>query len=92
MSSKHVVGRSKDAVVRPLPCPFCGSETIEIVEGTTYRWATAQCQDCGAQCGEIRRREPLQPTADARAKDEAEAIGEWNTRSNPKADRMANEK
>ena len=70
-------------VVRPLPCPFCGSENIVVVEGTNYRWSVAQCQDCGAQCGEIRRREPQWPTDEKKAADEAEAIREWNIRSNP---------
>jgi Lar family restriction alleviation protein len=82
-SNPYAVVRSQNAVVRPLPCPFCGSESIAVVEGTSYRWVTAQCSDCGAQCGEIRRRNGYQPTAETKAQDDAEAIAEWNIRSNP---------
>lgn len=78
-------------VVRPLPCPFCGESSAIVVEGTSYRWVAVQCQDCGAQCGEIRRRDPIGQTAEDKAKDEAEAVKEWNIRSNPSVHRMGGE-
>jgi Lar family restriction alleviation protein len=36
------------------PCPFCGSENIEVEEGSTFRWRYAVCLDCDARAGEIR--------------------------------------
>jgi len=36
------------------PCPFCGSNIINIAEGSTFRWKVAECQECGARCGEVR--------------------------------------
>ena len=38
----------------PLPCPFCGCETITVAEGSTFRWAIGICDNCGASCGEVR--------------------------------------
>ena len=36
------------------PCPFCGSTSISIQEGSTFRWMLACCNDCDAKSGEIR--------------------------------------
>mgnify|MGYP002378274489 CR=1 FL=1 len=32
------------------PCPFCGSENVQLAEGANFRWAKVECVDCGA-CG-----------------------------------------
>ena len=36
------------------PCPFCGGHSVAVVEGDTFRWRLAQCQDCGAQAPDVR--------------------------------------
>ena len=58
-------------MIEPLPCPFCGSTTIHVKDGSTFRWIVAYCCECDAQCGETR----------ASLGHEA-AFGEWNTRTN----------
>ena len=68
---------------RPLPCPFCGSDNIEVCDGSTFRWVYAGCGDCGAQAGEVRRQtlgEGTREEWEAAAK--LSAIVEWNRRSN----------
>lgn len=69
------------AVSEPLPCPFCGCTEIKVHEGTTFRWRIVQCDDCGAQSGEVRVQTlgdgtQTQWEADAREK----AIAAWNER------------
>lgn len=66
----------------PKPCPFCGHVGVAVVETSTFRWRVAQCEYCGAQCGEVRVQtvgtgSPEQWEAKARE----EAIAEWNTRA-----------
>ena len=55
-------------VLGALPCPFCGAVGISIKEGSTFRWEVAECDNCGAQCGEVR-------------KGWHDALTEWNMRS-----------
>lgn len=63
------------------PCPFCGSNNIGVVPGSTFRWVRAVCGKCGAQAGEVRMQ-----TLGEGNKDEWEAaaatgaIEEWNKR------------
>jgi len=57
------------------PCPFCGHVGLEFGDGSSYRWGIAYCGQCGATCGEVRRRYPDD------GKWHAEAIKEWNTRA-----------
>lgn len=65
----------------PLPCPFCGHIGVSIMEGSTFRWRYATCNECGAQAPEIRIQ-----TLGAGSKDEwekqavADAMVEWNRR------------
>ena len=63
----------------PLPCPFCGCEKITVSEGTAFRWVKAECDDCGASCGEVRIN-----TMKARDEDEIRCavIEKWNNRYN----------
>lgn len=62
------------------PCPFCGCQNISIVAGSTFRWRAAQCNNCGAQCGEVRI-ETSGPGADEwDSKARELAIAEWNKR------------
>lgn len=63
------------------PCPFCGSREIFVVEGSTFRWRTGECNRCGARCGEVRIRtvDPL-PTRDE-IRDLV--VEEWNKRYDP---------
>lgn len=68
--------RAGDGNVKPLPCPFCGSnEGLSFDDGSTYRWGLASCIGCGATAGEVRR---SYQNGDAW---HADAIEEWNTRA-----------
>ena len=67
--------------MKPLPCPFCGSEDVVIADGSTFRWLTTMCQACAAQGPEVR----IQTTGDGnpvqwRAKATKHAWAEWNKR------------
>ena len=71
------------AVVMPLPCPFCGEKSITIHEGSTFRWLVAECNGCGATCGEVRIQTwGTGRSADWKAKAEHEVVLEWNKRHN----------
>lgn len=61
-------------MITPKPCPFCGSTNISVVEGSTFRWVKAECDDCGATCGDVRR-------VRTDAGNETAAIEEWNKRT-----------
>lgn len=67
-----------------LPCPFCGSENINLHEGSSFRWVYMGCDDCGAQTGEYRFHTLVEQE---QAKIEALQDGkkEWNTRGTPTA-------
>ena len=73
---------------KPLPCPFCGGEKIAIAEGSTYRWAHAECGECGAAAGDIRRQ--YGQGTDTPEVQEA-AIAEWNTRDRREIDGLRDE-
>lgn len=62
-----------------LPCPFCGNETIEVIEGATPKHRVAKCCGCGARAREV----PVIDYSDGHSDDIAEedAINEWNTRA-----------
>lgn len=67
--------------IAPLPCPFCGSTSVSVKEGSTFRWRIAYCNECDAQAGEIR----AQTSGEGHPNDwEAaaidRAIAEWNKR------------
>jgi Lar family restriction alleviation protein len=62
----------------PKPCPFCGGTSIQVQQGSTYRWLVTVCSDCGAQGPEAR-----QTALDAKSPDQAAALRDWNTRVNP---------
>lgn len=63
------------------PCPFCGGDKISVREGSTFRWWLAQCNECGATSGEVRRQtlgEGTNEEWDAQAM--ADAFERWNER------------
>jgi Lar family restriction alleviation protein len=64
------------------PCPFCGEKSIAIHEGSTFRWMVAECNGCGATCGEVRM-QTMGPGLPAHWKTKAEqdAVEEWNKRA-----------
>lgn len=65
----------------PLPCPFCGCETLTVAQGSTFRWVIGVCDDCGASCGEVRV-DTLNPY---NAEDIYQSVvEEWNKRHNIK--------
>jgi Lar family restriction alleviation protein len=64
------------------PCPFCGEESLEIHEGSTFRWVVAECLGCGARCGEVRvQTMGAGLPADWKGKAEKDVIEEWNKRA-----------
>ena len=69
------------AQLNPLPCPFCGHVGVNVHEASTFRWLVAECNNCGAQCGEVRRDTRKISTE---AENKEIAITEWNTRFNAK--------
>jgi hypothetical protein len=68
---------ANDPAVAPIPCPFCGCKTITVVEGSTFRWAKGECDNCGATCGDVRVN-----TMQTRNEDEIRAavVEEWSKR------------
>ena len=64
------------------PCPFCGSDKVTVIEGSTSRWCVAQCAECGAQSGEVRKECPV---SSVQTGDMRKAIEEWNARAAPAA-------
>ena len=62
-----------------LPCPFCGCPTITVVEGSTFRWARGQYDNCEAACGDVRIN-TLQPRNEEEIR--AAVVEEWNRRAN----------
>ena len=68
------------------PCPFCGDTDIDFREGSTFRWMLAECNNCGATCGEIRLQTCGEGTpSDWRKNGENDVIDEWNRRALGKA-------
>lgn len=66
----------------PLPCPFCGEIGVTVRVGSTFRWLVAECDNCGATCGEVR----VQTTGDGTPAERIKAatpaaIAAWNTRA-----------
>lgn len=53
------------------PCPFCGSNDISLIGGSTFRWEKLSCDQCDASCGEVRRM----------GENHTEIEKEWNTRA-----------
>ena len=49
------------------PCPFCGSNNVELVNGTHYDIAFVECGDCTAK-GPVEE-------------DEDDAVDNWNQRA-----------
>ena len=75
----HAAASLLDGNVMPLPCPFCGEKSVEVREGSTFRWRVVECLSCGARCGEVRAK-TIGP-ADSEG-DERRAVHEWNQRHN----------
>jgi Lar family restriction alleviation protein len=81
---------SEHEAIKLEPCPFCGGANVSVVEGETFRWRFAKCNECGAQAPDVR----IQTLGDG-TKEEWEAdahrraIVEWNTRAD--RDRLAAE-
>ena len=67
----------------PLPCPFCGHVGVTIRDGSTFRWRVAECEGCGATCGETR----FNTLGDDKTVEEISAgrraMDAWNTRVPP---------
>ena len=77
------IGQSASAAgLEPLPCPFCGGTDIIVMDGSTFRWVFAACQDCGGASGEVRVQTSGKPRDEALIEAAHRSIVEWNTRSN----------
>jgi Lar family restriction alleviation protein len=64
------------------PCPFCGHVGLSTREGSTFRWIVAECDGCGASCGETRVQTVGEGTREQWLKAaQDEAIKQWNQRA-----------
>jgi len=69
-------------VTTPKPCPFCGHVGVIVRETSTFRWRAAECENCGAQSGEVRVQTLGEGTREEWERQaEADAIEEWNKRA-----------
>ena len=92
-ASEGIIGQSVSTDgLEPLPCPFCGGTDIAIMDGSTFRWLFAACQDCGGACGEVLIQTTGKPRNEALIEAGRRAIEEWNTRSNVPSDRLSEDK
>ena len=67
-----------------LPCPFCGSHDVQVVEGSTFRWLLVQCNCCAACGPDVRKQTAGSGTnEDWQRNGERAAIAEWNRRAPP---------
>lgn len=71
------------------PCPFCGSKSVDIREGSTFRWRIVVCTGCEATCGEIRHDTMADDQVKAEVETHARAIAEWNARDEDKGEAVA---
>ena len=65
-TSKRAMSRPVDGIVRPLPCPFCGSNNLRIAD------YGIECRDCGVWMGNGTRRRTIGKTL----------LDSWNHRAN----------
>lgn len=66
------------------PCPFCGATEVEVVQGDTFRWRLAQCQQCGAQGPEVRIQTMGTGTLEEWERSAVQrALEDWNQRKGP---------
>ena len=64
------------------PCPFCGYQTIHVLQGSTFRWRYARCGGCEACAGEVRIQTSGEGTQEEWEQEaRIQAIKEWNTRA-----------
>lgn len=81
---------SKDVSVAP--CPFCGATNVSVVEGDTFRWRIAQCNECEAQAPVVRIQTMGEGTpAQWEEKARLDAIAEWNKRHTHEPPAVPNE-
>ena len=68
--------------LKPLPCPFCGSDKVVVEEGSTFRWVFACCDNCDAKAGEVRKQTVGAGTPQEwHEAAQKRAIEEWNKRA-----------
>lgn len=65
------------------PCPFCGSQSVRVVMGESFRWRVAVCDCCNARGPDVRVQTAGKGTQeDWERTAEAGAVVEWNRRPN----------
>lgn len=65
----------------PKPCPFCGSENVSVVEGSTFRWRAISCAECDAIGPEVRMQTTGPGTREEwEANAKIVAVEAWNER------------
>ena len=79
-SEKTPMSAPVHAVV--MPCPFCGGTKVNVIEGGTFRWRRAECQECEAMAGAVRKQTTGDGTDDEwEAAAAEEAMKRWNERA-----------
>jgi hypothetical protein len=54
---------------------------VDILNGSTFRWLVAECADCGARCGEVRKMVVLHDNDAEIARSRQAVAEEWNQRA-----------
>lgn len=63
------------------PCPFCGSDEVRVVEGSTIQWCAVECTNCFSTGPEVRAKISGTGTIEEwEAQDKESSIAAWNER------------
>jgi hypothetical protein len=83
MTEEPIAAGPNDVTVMPLPCPFCGSHDVAVVNGETFRRRLMICSCCGAQGPDVRVQTCGSGTNEEwERRARAGATSEWNKRHN----------
>jgi len=71
-----------ETLMTPLPCPWCGETSGDVVQTSTFRWRAYTCGCCGVVGPEIRVQTMGNGSPDDwEAAGRRDAIKAWNTRA-----------
>jgi len=69
-------------MTNPKPCPFCGSDEVRVVEGSTIQWCAVECTNCFSTGPEVPAKISGTGTIEEwENKAKADAVAEWNKRT-----------